>query len=181
MGVARSLLFLCSPDEVIDAILAKKNLGTTPKDADLVIALGPGFIAGEDAHILVETNRGHNLGELIFSGPTADNTGIPGEIEGYSKERVLRSPVGGLFKREKKIGDYVSAGDAVGVVENQAVRTEIGGVIRGLIMSGTHVHKGLKIGDVDPRARIEFCHTLSDKARAIGGAVLMAVLMRYNV
>jgi xanthine dehydrogenase accessory factor len=165
---------------IIDAILAKKNLGTTTKEAEMVIALGPGFVAGKDAHVVIETNRGHNLGRLIFSGGAEKNTGIPGVIGGYSTERVLRAPVAGLFIAKKKICDIVQAGECIGTVKDQSVRAEIGGVIRGLINDGSPVSKGLKIGDIDPRGQTDYCFSISDKARAIGGAVLTSIMMQYN-
>ncbi len=168
------------PNVIIDAILAKKNLGTTTKEAELVVALGPGFVAGKDAHVVIETNRGHHLGRLIFSGPAAENTGIPGVIGGYSVERVLRAPIAGSFVAEKKIGDIVQPGERVGTVKNQPVKVEIGGILRGLIKNGTLVSKGLKIGDIDPRGKTEYCFSISDKARAIGGAVLTSIMMQYN-
>ena len=168
------------PNVVIDAILAKKNLGTTTEEAEMVVALGPGFVAGKDAHVVIETNRGHNLGQLIFSGSAAKNTGIPGEIGGYSTERVLRAPIAGHFIAEKKIGDIVESGECIGTVQDHSVKAEIGGVIRGLINDGSLVSKGLKIGDIDPRGQTDYCFSISDKARAIGGAVLTSVMMKFN-
>jgi xanthine dehydrogenase accessory factor len=165
---------------VIDAILAKKNLGTHINEAEMVIALGPGFVAGKDAHVVIETNRGHNLGRLIFSGPAAQNTGIPGVIGGYSIERVLRAPAAGRFVAKKRICDIVQAGDCIGTVQGQSVKAEIGGVIRGLIKDGSPVSRGLKIGDIDPRGQTGYCNTISDKARAIGGAVLTAIMMQFG-
>lgn len=168
------------PKVVIDAILAKKNLGTFAEDAELVVALGPGFLAGQDAHIVIETNRGHDLGRLIFSGSADKDTGIPGVIDGYSTERVLRAPIAGRFVAKKQIGDRVQPNECVGMVGDQSVRAEIAGVLRGIIRNGSTVHQGLKIGDIDPRGRIEFCHSISDKARAIGGAVLTSIMMQFN-
>jgi len=169
-----------SPDVVVDAILAKRNLGTTMKDAPLVIGLGPGFTAGEDAHVVIETNRGHNLGRVILSGQAEPDTGVPGNIQGFSAERVLRSPSHGFFRSDHHIGEQVKAGEIIGDVNGNEVRTIIDGVVRGLIASGTEVKKGLKIGDVDPRGEVICCRTISDKARAIGGAVLEAILRVYN-
>ena len=167
------------PDVVVDATLAKKNLGTAMDDAPLVIGLGPGFTAGRDVHMVVETNRGHDLGRIITRGAAAPNTGIPGDISGYRTERVLRSPAGGIFKAHLSIGAMVSPGDLVGTVAGKHVRAGIGGVLRGLIRSGTSVSSGLKIGDIDPRGEISYCSTISDKARAISGSVLEAVLRVY--
>lgn len=168
------------PNVVIDAILAKRNLGTTIKEAALVVALGPGFIAGQDAHVVVETNRGHDLGRLIFTGSAAQDTGIPGVIGGYSTERVLRAPTVGRFVAEKHIGDMVQTGECVGMVGDQSVEAGIDGVLRGLIANGSSVTRGLKIGDIDPRGQIENCSSISDKARAIGGAVLTSIMMQFN-
>lgn len=168
------------PKVVIDAILAKKNLGTIAEDAELVVALGPGFLAGQDAHVVIETNRGHNLGRLIFSGPADKDTGIPGVIDGYSTERVLRAPIAGRFIAKKQIGDRIQPNECVGMVGDQSVRAEIAGVLRGIIRNGSAVHQGLKIGDIDPRGQIEFCYSISDKARAIGGAVLTSIMMQLN-
>ena len=163
-------------DVVVDAILAKKNLGTTVDEARLSIGLGPGFRAGVDVHLVVETKRGHDLGRIITSGVAAPNTGIPGSIGGYTEERVLRAPVEGRFRTACNIGDRIAKGDVAGRVDNWAVRAGINGTLRGLIRPDSDVRQGLKIGDIDPRSEKDYCFTISDKARAIGGSVLEAVL-----
>jgi len=168
------------PDVVVDAILAKKNLGTQIKEAELVIGLGPGFSAGHDVHLVVETSRGHNLGKIIPSGPAQPNTGIPGSIRGFTEERVLRAPVSGKFCQQKNIGDQVNKDDVVGFVSGMEVRSRIDGVVRGLIRSNNQVPKGLKIGDIDPRGDAGYCYTISDKARTISGSVLDAILRVFN-
>lgn len=167
-------------DVVIDAVLAKRNLGTSIHDAGLVVALGPGFVAGIDCHLVIETNRGHDLGRIITSGAAQADTGIPGEIGGFAAERVLRAPRAGVFFSQFAIGDAVRAGEVIGRVDDQPVSSIVEGILRGLIRSGTRVEAGLKIGDVDPRGRRDHCWTISDKARAIGGAVLEAVMRRAN-
>ncbi len=163
-------------DVLIDAILAKKNLGTTIDDAPVVIGVGPGFTAGEDCHAVVETMRGHTLGRVIYHGSAIPNTNIPGLIGGFAGERVLRARKVGVFCSVRLIGDRVCAGEIVGYVDGAAVSCTVGGVLRGLIAEGTEVQKGLKIGDVDPRGMVEYCFTTSDKALAIGGGVLEAIL-----
>jgi xanthine dehydrogenase accessory factor len=168
------------PDVLIDAILAKKNLGTKMTDALLVIGLGPGFVAGRDVHLVIETNRGHNLGRIIANGEAEANTGIPGSIAGYTEERVFRAPAGGIFKTLKRIGDVVRANEKVGIIGNTEVRSRIAGVIRGLLRDGTDVWKGMKLGDVDPRGVKSHCYTISDKARTISGGVLQAILDHFN-
>jgi xanthine dehydrogenase accessory factor len=167
-------------DVLIDATLAKKNLGTKITDALLVIGLGTGFHAGKDVHLIIETNRGHNLGRIISNGEAEPNTGIPGSIGGYTEERVIRAPKDGNFKALKKIGDGVRANEKVGMVGNAAVRSRIAGVIQGLLRDGTEVWKGMKLGDVDPRGIKAHCHIISDKARTISGGVLQAILEHFN-
>ena len=169
------------PDLLIDATLAKRNLGITKADAPLVVALGPGFIAGKDCHVVIETNRGHDLGRLISDGTAEPNTGIPGDIAGYTKERVLRAPADGLFTTGKEIGDPVRKGEVIGRVGTAEATAQIDGVLRGLIRPGSAVSKGLKIGDVDPRGIAGYCDTISEKARSLGGAVLEAILAEFNV
>ena len=168
------------PHVVIDAILAKKNLGTHLNEAPLVIGLGPGFTAGQDVHLVIETNRGHNLGRIISTGAAEPNTGIPGPIDGYTEDRVLRAPCDGEFKARCAIGDQVKKGDTVATVAGDTVKAKIYGVLRGLIRSSSQVRQGLKLGDIDPRGSADFCHTISDKARAISGSVLEAILRVYN-
>ncbi len=168
------------PEVLIDATLAKKNLGLSIDDAPLVVALGPGFEAGTDCHLVVETNRGHDLGRLLTVGMAEPNTGIPGDIEGYTNERVLRAPVAGLFVTEKKIGDRIKVGEVVGQVGETPAAAAIDGVLRGLIRPGSTVRMGLKIGDIDPRDDAGYCVSISEKARALGGAVLEAVLTTFN-
>jgi len=171
---------ILKPDVLVDAIIAKKNLGTKISDASLVIGLGIGFQAGKDAHIVIETNRGHNLGRVILQGEAEPDTGIPGEIAGVSAERVFRAPKAGRLATNKKIGDHVPAGEVVAFVDGAPVKALVGGVIRGLLRDGTQVYKGMKAGDVDPRGIKEYCYTISDKARTIAGGVLEAILSHFN-
>lgn len=168
------------PDAVVDAILAKRNLGTNITDAPIVIGVGPGFTAGVDCHAVVETMRGHTLGRVIYKGSALPNTNIPGLIGGFAGERVLRAPADGIFRAAAKIGDMVQDGDTVGYVEGQPMKCTISGVLRGLIADGTTVHQGMKSGDVDPRGDVSYCATVSDKALAIGGGVLEALLHLHN-
>ncbi len=164
------------PAVIIDAIIAKKNLGTTLRDGSLVIGLGPGFTAGEDVDKVIETMRGHYLGRIIDKGSALANTGIPGSIDGHSMSRVLRSPVTGIFHPERNITDKVRIGDIIGVVEQVEISANIDGIIRGLTRQGTLVNKGIKIADIDPRGHEKYCFTVSDKSRAIGRAVLETIL-----
>lgn len=170
------MTMILKPRVVIDAIIAKKNLGTTPGEAPLTIGLGPGFQAPEDVHLVIETNRGHNLGRIIESGSAEPNTGIPGAINGVSAQRVLRAPVSGVFQAGKTIGSHVTIGDIIGSVNGQNVTARVSGIIRGLLRSGTQVPAGIKLGDIDPRGEASFCHTISDKARTLAGAVLEGIL-----
>lgn len=168
------------PDVVIDARVLKRNAGTAITDAPLVIGLGPGFTAGTDVHCVIETNRGHDLARLINHGQAQANTGTPGVIDGHSRDRVLRSPATDVFDAEAEIGDMVEAGEAVGHVGTAAVTASISGVLRGLIHPGYQVVEGQKIGDIDPRGNPTFCTTISEKARAIGGACLSALLQHVD-
>jgi xanthine dehydrogenase accessory factor len=167
-------------DLVIDAILAKKNLGTHKHEAPLVIGLGPGFNAGKDVHRVIETDRGHDLGRVIETGAAKAYTGIPGNISGHTVARVLRAPCEGQFFSERSIGELVKAGDVIGTVGTETVTAKIEGVLRGLIQPDSNVRQGLKIGDIDPRGIVNYCDTISDKARALGGAVLEAIFSEYN-
>ncbi|MFT5727340.1 MAG: xanthine dehydrogenase accessory factor [Desulforhopalus sp.] len=164
------------PHVLIDAIIAKRNLGTDKGDAPLVIGMGPGFNAGTDVHVVIETNRGHNLGKLIFEGPAERNTGVPGTIGGFNIERVLRAPCAGIFKSQKDIGDQVAKGEQIAQVSGVPILSKIGGIIRGMLRDNTPVTNGMKVGDVDPRGDIRLCPTISDKARSLGGAAIEAIL-----
>lgn len=171
-----TLIKILQPRIVVDAILAKKNLGTTTNMADFVVALGPGFEAGIDCHAVVETQRGHNLGRIIYKGFAEPNTGIPGTLAGYGIERVVRSTCSGHFKACSKIGDIVKAGDTIAYVETTPLKTQISGKVRGMLYDGLFVEKGFKVADVDSRGT-EIDHTkCSDKARTISGGVLEAIL-----
>lgn len=164
------------PDALVDAILAKRNLGTSIANAPVVIGIGPGFTAGRDCHAVVETMRGHTLGRVIYQGSALPNTNIPGLIGGYAGERVLRAPDDGIFHTVLEIGAQVKSGDVAGTVNGHPMCCTIDGVLRGLLADGTPVHKGMKSGDVDPRCKAEYCYTASDKALAVGGGVLEAIL-----
>lgn len=173
-------LSLINPAVLVDAIMAKRNIGTRRDMAPLTMGLGPGFTAGEDVDIVVETNRGHHLARLIYEGKAQPNTGIPGDIAGYSRERVVYSSKAGIFKANRKIGELVQAGDCLGIlddgVEPVEVYSPLNGVLRGLLQTNTPVEGNVKIGDVDPRGVEEYCWTISEKARAIGAAVVLGIM-----
>lgn len=168
------------PAVVVDAILAKKNLGTTKEMAPLVIALGPGFTAGEDVDVVIETKRGHNLGRVIRSGSAVPNTGIPGIIGGYGKERVMHAQAEGILRNAASIGDIVEARAVIAEIETEngmvPVEASLSGLLRGLIRDGYPVTKGFKIADIDPRKEeLQNCFMISDKARCIAGSVLEVI------
>lgn len=169
------------PDVLIDAIIAKRNLGTNRHMADVTIALGPGFEAGVDVDAVVETKRGHRLGRVLYEGSAIPNTGVPGVIGGYGKERVIHAQTAGILYGRKQISDIVEAGEVIAVIERDGesteVRASLTGVLRGLIRDGFPVTKGFKIADIDPRlSEQQNCFTISDKARCIAGGVLEAML-----
>lgn len=184
---------LLKPDIVVDAILAKKNLGTAKEMAPLVIGVGPGFTAGEDVDLVVESMRGHNLARIFTTGSALPNTGIPGNIGGFTKERVLHAEAAGYMKNIRQIGDIVEKGEEIARIYEKmtedgtfsgsyvSVEASISGIIRGLIREGYHFQKGFKIADIDPReSELANCFTISDKARSIGGSVLEAVCGYVN-
>lgn len=175
------ILEVYQPDIFIDATLSKNKVSYNKDYMPIVIGLGPEIIAGKDADIVIETCRGHNLGRLIYKGVAKANTSVPGFIDGYANERVLRAPCDGDIKMNKKIGDRVHKNELVLTVNNIPVRSQINGVIRGLIHPSVGVTKGLKVGDVDPRGSAEYCYTISDKGRNIAGGVLEAVLMLMEI
>ncbi|WP_088226151.1 selenium-dependent molybdenum cofactor biosynthesis protein YqeB [Desulfosporosinus sp. FKB] len=168
------------PTFLVDAILAKRNIGTRRDMALLTIGLGPGFTAGDDVDLVIETNRGHDLGRLIYTGPAQPNTGIPGNIAGYTKERVVYSQQAGVFRVKRNIGEKVQAGECLGIIDDglssQEIASSIDGVLRGLLLDGTPVDAAVKVGDIDPRGKNEYCYTISEKARAIGAAVLLGII-----
>ncbi len=166
------------PDVVVDARLAKRNIDTSIRDADIVIGLGPGFSAGTDCHAVVETMRGHRLGRVIWSGPAEPDTRSPAPLGGRSADRVLRAPLAGAVHWQATIGDAVTEGQPLGRVGGANIRAPFDGVLRGAIRDGTRAHVGLKIGDIDPRGDPAACWQISDKALAVGGGVLEAVLAR---
>ncbi|MBC8429698.1 MAG: EF2563 family selenium-dependent molybdenum hydroxylase system protein [Dehalococcoidia bacterium] len=170
-----------NPHVLVDAIMAKRNLGTKITDAPLVIGLGPGFQVGKDVHMVVETNNSERLGKVILQGEAEKDTGIPIAIGDLTFERVLHSPGDGLFLANKRIGDFVSAGEIVASVAEHPVKTEIGGVVRALLRNGIVVRKGTKLGEIDPSGNKEVCYTIRARVRAIAGGALEAILMRLNV
>ena len=173
------------PAAVVDAILAKRNLGTSIDMAPLTVALGPGFEAGRDVGYVIETMRGHDLGRIITSGCATPNTGVPGVIGGYGIERVIHAPAAGVFRMRRDIGSVVESGEAVGFIETQEgpipVQAKIAGLLRGILRDGYAVPKGFKLADVDPRLdQLKNCATISDKARCIAGSVLELVSAQAN-
>ena len=171
-----TVLSLLRPAAVVDARLAKVNIDTHITDAPIVIAVGPGFTAGQDCHAVVETQRGHYLGRAIYTGSAAPNTGVPGNIGGYTVERIIRAPKAGVFHPLCAIGDQVRSGETVAYVDDAPVTCRIGGTLRGILPEGILVHEGMKSGDVDPRCQPDHCRCASDKALSVGGGVLEALL-----
>jgi len=164
------------PEVIVDAIIAKTNLGTVMEDAPLVIGVGPGFVARTDCHAVIETMRGHNLGKVIWEGSAFPNTGIPGEIGGYTTERILRASAQGEFRPLAQIGDKVEKCQVVAYSGEEEVLAQMSGIVRGMLQPGVIVTKGMKCGDIDARCEIEHCFTISDKARSIGGGVLEVIV-----
>ncbi|QVK20816.1 EF2563 family selenium-dependent molybdenum hydroxylase system protein [Mycoplasmatota bacterium] len=165
------------PIALVDSILAKKNIGTRIDMADIVIGVGPGFYASSDSHAVIETKRGHDLGKIYYKGSAKENTGVPGDIAGYSKERVFHSPADGIINNYVKIGDIVEKNEKIFSVNGIDVLAPFSGVIRGVIKNGFKVHEGMKVADIDPRLdEVKNCITISEKARCIAGGVLEAIL-----
>lgn len=171
---------LLRPHIVVDSILAKRNLGTNIGMANIVIGVGPGFVAGVDVHAVIETKRGHYLGRVIYDGRAEPNTGIPGEIGGYSLERVIKSSCEGRIKNIFKIGDVVKKNDVIAMIDDVEVVATIDGVLRGLIREGYYVPVNFKISDIDPICDVNHCYSISDKARLIGFGVLEAINELYK-
>lgn len=168
------------PTIIVDGILAKRNCGTQITDAPIVIGLGPGFTANVDVHAVIETQRGHELGKIIYEGKAIPNTGIPGNIMGHTSQRVLRSPCSGIIKNYVDIGSYVEAEQAICSVDGSLVTAEIKGIVRGLIHDGLFVKNNEKLGDIDPRGEKKYCYIISEKGRNIAGGVLEAILIALN-
>lgn len=176
-----SCIPVLKPNAVVDAILAKKNLGTKITDAPVVVGVGPGFTAGIDCHAVVETMRGHYLGRVIYDGSAQPNTGVPGLVGGFAGERVLRAPAAGTFHPLKEIGDQVRQGDTAATVDGVPMLCTLDGILRGILPDGTPVFPGMKAVDIDPRCKIEHCYCASDKALAVGGGVLEAILALSHI
>jgi xanthine dehydrogenase accessory factor len=172
---------MIEPDILIDAVMAKKNLGTNITDAPLVIGMGPGFIAGRDVHIVVETNHGNNLGRVIFDGEAESNTGEPVEIGRLTKERVIWAPCDGSFTANKKIGDHVTCEEVIGTIGNLSMKAPYSGMLRGIIRDNVRVLKGTKIIEIDPINDSAVCYVIRDKMRAIAGGVLEAIMAKFNI
>lgn len=166
------------PDVLVDAIMAKKNLGTSITDAPLVIGIGPGFCAGEDCHYVIETQRGDSLGQVICKGCALPNTGIPGEVGGYTRERLLNASSDGFMEPLARIGEIVQKGQIVARTGGVPVYAKMTGIVRGMLQEGVEVTEGLKIGDIDARLVLENCYTISDKARKIGQGVIKVLTMK---
>ncbi len=167
------------PAVIVDATMSKSGGDTMLGDAPLVIGIGPGFTVGDNAHAVIETNRGYHLGRVIWQGAAEPDTGVPAPVAGQTEARVMRAPRAGRFTARRAIGDMVAAGEIVGAVDGVAVRAQIAGLVRGMLHSGIQIGADVKVGDVDPRGETEYCGSISDKARAIGGGVVEAIFHSY--
>ena len=168
------------PDVIIDAVMAKRNIGTKLTDAPLVIGAGSGFYAGKDVHVVIETKHSNNLGRVILEGEAERDTGTPVAIGGLTKERVIWASRPGAFTTEKEIAEPVQSGQVIGWVENVSIEAPVGGMLRGLLRSGASVLQGDKLVEVDPENDGAVCYVIRDKMRAIAGGVLEAIMMKYN-
>jgi xanthine dehydrogenase accessory factor len=176
----RSIAARLQPAALVDAIMAKANTGTRIGDAPIVVALGPGFTAGIDCHAVVETNRGHNLGRVYYQGSAEADTHVPGKLGGQDSKRALHSSSAGRFRAERKIGEQVKAGEVIGRVGSEVITSKLDGVLRGILFDGLAISAGTKVADVDPRGEVSYCFSVSDKAWAVGGGVLEALMFFYN-
>jgi xanthine dehydrogenase accessory factor len=175
------VLSLLRPDILIDGVMAKRNTGTSVKDAPLIVALGPGFVAGEDAHFVVETNPASpHLGRVISEGQTENDTDIPTSVLGLTTERLIRAPAEGILSLIKKIGDKIAQGETLGYVGSRHIKANISGCVWGVIRNGVEVKEGQKIGDIDPRGKRELCFEITDQAKTIGEGVLKAIIRFYE-
>ena len=169
------------PSVVVDGRMLKKRAELIPTVVKLIIGLGPGFVAGENCHAVIETKRGHTLGRVIWKGESEIDSGIPESVDARQAERVLRAPQAGILVTQAEIGDHLEAGQTVAVVNGKEVIAPFKGVLRGLLHPGFEVWAGLKIGDVDPRDNPQHCTLVSDKSLAVGGGVLEAILSRTDL
>jgi xanthine dehydrogenase accessory factor len=176
-----SMIRELQPDVVIDATMAKGNNGTTINDAPLVIGMGPGFYAGRDVHIIIETNHSNNLGRVITEGEAENDTGTPVALGGLTKERVIWAPRKGTFTTNRRIGDKLAIGDVIGKIERLPLRAPVDGILRGLIRDGVSVTEGTKMIEIDPINDETVCYIIRDKMRAIAGGVLEAIMMEFNI
>lgn len=166
---------------LVDARMTKRQPDVRLSSAKLVVGLGPGFVAGTHCHAVVETLRGHNLGRVFWEGSAAADTGVPGSIVSYQVDRVLRAPADGFLEPRAEIAQQLRQGDLVATVRGVEIRAPFDGVLRGLIHPSVELHQGMKIGDLDPRDDPGYCYRISDKALAIGGGVLEALLTRPEI
>ena len=167
------------PAVIVDATMSKSGGDTKLSDAPLVIGIGPGFTVGDNVHAVIESNRGYHLGRVIWQGAAQPDTGVPAPVAGHTEARVMRAPRAGCFSSRRAIGDRVAAGDIVGEVDGAPVRAQITGLVRGMLHNGIQIRAGVKVGDIDPRGETEYCGSISDKARAIGGGVVEAIFHSY--
>ncbi len=163
------------PDVVVDAIMAKRNTGTRITDAPLVIGLGPGFSAGSDVHVVVETSNSEKLGRVIKHGQAEPNNGTPVAIGGLTRERVGWAPRAGVFISRLELGDSVVSGQTVGWVGDLPMAAPLSGILRGLLRSGLEVARGDKLFEVDPANSRDVCYTIRDKMRVVAEGVLKAI------
>jgi len=169
------------PTVVVDARMLKQHVELLPKTIQLIIGLGPGFIAGENCHAVIETQRGHTLGRVIWDGSPLSDTGLPEPLDEWRRERVLRAPVSGILEAKTEIGDFLEKGQTIAEISGEKINAPFKGILRGLIRPGIPIEQGCKVGDIDPRNDPRLCNLVSDKSLAIGGGVLEAILSRPNL
>jgi xanthine dehydrogenase accessory factor len=176
-----------APAAIVDARMTKsarttKSAPSLPlKAASMMVGLGPGFSAGDDVHAVVETNRGHRMGRVIWEGSAQPDTGVPDPVNGKDVERVLRAPADGMFEPTAEIGSLVASGSGLAEISGVALTAPFDGVLRGLLHTGIEVSTGAKVGDLDPRGDLTLCSLISDKSLAVGGGVLESLLSQEAI
>lgn len=171
------LLAAAAWDVLVDARLRKRS---TPEDqrgqARLAIGLGPGFVAGANCDVAIETSW-ENLGQVIANGGTAALAGEPRSILGQARERLVYAPVAGVFVTSRCIGDLVRTGEPIAAIGDRTLAAPLDGAIRGLTRSGVAVEPGTKVIEIDPRGRAGRWSGLGERPARIAAAVLGIVAM----
>jgi xanthine dehydrogenase accessory factor len=166
---------IVQPHLLIDARMRKRSIPPMLRErATLTIGIGPGFQCGDHVDLVVESQWGPRLGQVLDRGGAEDLAGEPRPVGGVGRERFVYAPRDGIFRTGVEIGTRVAIDEVIGHLDELPIRAPLPGVLRGLVHDDVVVYAGVKLIEIDAGSQPQ-CFGLGARASAIAEGVLVAV------